>query len=115
MRETTQAYSPLPESVVAQIVAFSRQPKRRALLRTVYDSARASWPFVIVAVIISSTFAASPWPVAVTVRHLLAFKNCEAAREVGLAPANRGAPGYWSKLDADNDGVACEPWPRSVR
>jgi hypothetical protein len=115
MRETSQAYSRSLESVVGQIVAFSRRTKRRALLRTVYDSVRAWWPLVIVAVIISSTFAASPWPVTVTMRHLLAFRNCDTAREVGLAPALRGAPGYWSKLDADNDGIACEPWPPRMR
>lgn len=45
-------------------------------------------------------------------RHLLAAPNCEAARAVGLAPARRGQPGYWPKHDADNDGIACEPWPR---
>lgn len=45
-------------------------------------------------------------------RHLLAAPNCDAARSVGLAPAQRGQPGYWSKHDADNDGIACEPWPR---
>jgi hypothetical protein len=54
----------------------------------------------------------SPWPVGVTIRHFAAGANCSSARAVGLAPALRGAPGYWSKNDADNDGIACEPWPR---
>ena len=100
---------------MGQIVAFSRRTKRRALLRKVYDSLRAWWPVVIVAVIVSSTFATSPWPMGVTVRHLLAARNCDAARAIGLAPAMRGAPGYWSKLDADHDGIACEPWPSRMR
>ena len=52
----------------------------------------------------------SPWPPEVTLRHLAAFPNCAAARAVGLAPANRGEPGYWAKHDRDRDGVACEPW-----
>lgn len=52
----------------------------------------------------------SPWPVGVTVKHLVAGINCSAARTVGLAPAVRDGPGYWSRNDADNDGVACEPW-----
>ncbi|RUW71603.1 MAG: excalibur calcium-binding domain-containing protein [Mesorhizobium sp.] len=43
-------------------------------------------------------------------RHLAAFPNCTAARFVGLAPARRGQPGYWSTHDADRDGIACEPW-----
>jgi hypothetical protein len=54
----------------------------------------------------------SPWPFSVTLRHLLSAPNCDAARAVGLAPAVRGAPGYWSGHDADADGIACEPWPR---
>ncbi|WP_081455370.1 excalibur calcium-binding domain-containing protein [Roseibium aggregatum] len=29
-----------------------------------------------------------------------------------VATADRGEPGYWSKLDADRDGIACEPFPR---
>ncbi|MDN5927768.1 MAG: excalibur calcium-binding domain-containing protein [Hyphomicrobiales bacterium] len=38
------------------------------------------------------------------------------ARLVGLAPARRGRPGYWSRHDADSDGTACEPWhPRQER
>ncbi len=53
----------------------------------------------------------SPWPVPVTVRHLMAAPNCDAARAVGLAPAERGEPGYWLRHDADGDGLACEPWP----
>ncbi|WP_082837044.1 excalibur calcium-binding domain-containing protein [Labrenzia sp. OB1] len=54
----------------------------------------------------------SPWPRNVTLRHIVSFANCDTARAVGLAPANRGEPGYWSKLDADRDGIACEPFPR---
>ncbi|WP_424138720.1 excalibur calcium-binding domain-containing protein [Roseomonas chloroacetimidivorans] len=49
----------------------------------------------------------------VEARHRLAARNCDTARAVGLAPAGRGEPGYWPHLDADNDGVACEPWPHS--
>ncbi|WP_254699247.1 excalibur calcium-binding domain-containing protein [Rhodococcus sp. SGAir0479] len=30
-----------------------------------------------------------------------------AARAAGAAPIYRGQPGYASKLDRDNDGVAC--------
>ena len=51
----------------------------------------------------------SPWPVFLTVKHLISFPNCNAAEAVGLAPARRGQPGYWSHNDADNDGIACEP------
>lgn len=44
-------------------------------------------------------------------RHRFAARNCDAARSVGLAPAYRGQPGYYARHDADNDGIACEPWP----
>ena len=53
----------------------------------------------------------SPWPPLTTVRHLSAIPNCDTARLLGLAPARRGQPGYWPHLDADDDGIACEPWP----
>ncbi|MGV9713639.1 GmrSD restriction endonuclease domain-containing protein [Gordonia sp. NPDC003424] len=36
------------------------------------------------------------------------YKNCSAARAAGAAPLYRGQPGYSSRLDRDNDGVACE-------
>lgn len=36
------------------------------------------------------------------------YPNCSAARAAGAAPLYRGEPGYASKLDRDNDGVACE-------
>jgi len=52
----------------------------------------------------------SPWSPMVTLRHLAAFPNCNAARAVGLAPAHRGKPGYWPHNDRDRDGIACEPW-----
>lgn len=38
------------------------------------------------------------------------FPNCAAARAAGYAPIRRGQPGYRSALDADNDGIACEPY-----
>ena len=52
-----------------------------------------------------------PWPPLTTVRHLAVIPNCDTARLLGLAPSRRGQPGYWSHLDADDDGIACEPVP----
>jgi hypothetical protein len=54
------------------------------------------------------TFVASPWPVGLTTKHIIAARNCDAARSVGLAPARRGEPGYWARNDRDKDGIACE-------
>ncbi len=38
------------------------------------------------------------------------YRNCAAARAAGVAPIRRGEPGYRKFLDADDDGVACEPY-----
>jgi excalibur calcium-binding domain-containing protein len=40
------------------------------------------------------------------------YRDCHAARVAGTAPLFRGEPGYEPRLDADNDGIACEPLPR---
>lgn len=36
-------------------------------------------------------------------------RECDAARTAGTTPIYRGEHGYREGLDADNDGVACEP------
>lgn len=41
-----------------------------------------------------------------------AFRNCAAARAAGAAPVRRGDPGYGPHLDADGDGIGCEPYRR---
>lgn len=38
------------------------------------------------------------------------YPNCDSARAAGAAPIHRGEPGYRAPLDADSDGIACEPW-----
>ncbi|WP_245841929.1 excalibur calcium-binding domain-containing protein [Sphingomonas lenta] len=38
------------------------------------------------------------------------YARCADARAAGAAPIHRGSPGYRNELDADNDGVACEPY-----
>lgn len=43
-----------------------------------------------------------------SVRDDVYFPNCSAARAAGAAPIQVGEPGYRSRLDRDNDGVACE-------
>ena len=43
-------------------------------------------------------------------RSVFYYRNCAEARAAGVAPIRRGQPGYRPGLDADNDGVACEPW-----
>jgi hypothetical protein len=46
---------------------------------------------------------------------LVYYPNCDAARAAGVAPIHRGEPGYREGLDADNDGIACEPIPPWAR
>lgn len=41
------------------------------------------------------------------------YANCAAARAHGAAPIHVGEPGYEARLDADGDGIACEPWTKS--
>jgi micrococcal nuclease len=36
------------------------------------------------------------------------YNNCTEVKKAGKAPIHRGEPGYSSKLDRDNDGIACE-------
>ena len=38
------------------------------------------------------------------------FRNCAAAHAAGAYSIPRGAPGYRPALDADDDGLACEPY-----
>lgn len=38
------------------------------------------------------------------------YENCDEVRAAGAAPLYQGERGYASHLDADRDGVACEPW-----
>lgn len=59
-----------------------------------------------------TAFTSSSWSAADMAKHIVAFPNCSAARLVGLAPAYKGQPGYWPQHDRDDDGWACEPYPR---
>lgn len=89
----------------------SRHHDRRATLRRLF-----SWLKVVIVLAIAGygiyiqVANYVGWSPMVILRHLQAYKNCDAARAVDLAPAARGEPGYWSHLDADDDGIACEPW-----
>jgi hypothetical protein len=48
-----------------------------------------------------------PWRFGDTVRHLVSFAGCDVTRQVGLAGAHRGQPGYWRQHDTNQDGIAC--------
>ncbi len=38
------------------------------------------------------------------------YRRCADARAAGAAPIYAGEPGYREGLDADGDGIACEPY-----
>jgi len=44
------------------------------------------------------------------VEHSVYYASCADARAAGHAPIFAGQPGYRSALDADGDGIACEPY-----
>jgi hypothetical protein len=56
--------------------------------------------------------AAAPQPVKspAEIEHSVYYPNCAGARADGHAPIFAGQPGYRSALDADGDGIACEPY-----
>jgi hypothetical protein len=51
------------------------------------------------------------WPSQQIRLRTLYISSCAQARRIGLAPLYRGLPGYLAALDADRDGIACEPHP----
>jgi hypothetical protein len=40
------------------------------------------------------------------------YQTCREAFQDSRANMRRGDPGYRAELDADNDGIACEPFQR---
>ena len=90
----------------------SRRLDGRVLFRRAYRSAGLA---VITGIALGGVYAAlaslSPWPPMTLLRHVVSSYDCDAARKMGLAPAQTGEPGYWRRNDADADGISCEPWP----
>lgn len=52
---------------------------------------------------------AAPKPTPEEIEHSAYYPSCRAARDAGHAPIFAGQPGYREELDADGDGIACEP------
>jgi hypothetical protein len=89
-----------------------RQWDRPVRFRKFYRAVLKFSPIVAVCgATLAFFFWISPWPVMQTVKHYVAYPNCDAARAVGLAPAVVGQPGYWLHHDRDRDGIACEVYP----
>ena len=89
------------------------KPPKKSWRQRLIQLARftAIWAVVIGTVSVTvGTLAGSKWDVLTTIRHHIAYISCDAAHFVGLAPALLGRPGYWTRLDEDSDGFACEQW-----
>lgn len=93
--------------------AISRRYQRAIMLRKLYPLAKLGGIGAISGFAMYTGIAAfSPFSPVDTLKHLASVPNCAAAQMLGVAPARRGQPGYWPRHDADNDGIACEPWRR---
>lgn len=57
----------------------------------------------------SASPASAPAPRIAAPGH--SYDSCADARAAGDAPLVGGDPGYGPHLDADRDGIACEPYP----
>lgn len=86
---------------------YDRMMATRRFLRSLRLVLMVGVPSFLVAF---AGFMVSPFDPLTTIRHIAAFPSCAVAREVGLAPSHRGEPGYWARLDRDEDGIACEVW-----
>ena len=87
-----------------------RKPQLMLLGIVVFLSVVASGlvgPFVVASVRAKILATAANVPARATERY---FRNCTAAHAAGVYSIPRGAPGYRPALDADNDGLACEPY-----
>jgi len=91
--------------------AVSGRFHRTRRLRSIVHKARLPVLLLIGSfAVIAALTTLSPWPLATTVRHVASFPSCGLARVIGLAPAYRGDPGYWTHQDEDGNGRSCETW-----
>lgn len=74
-------------------------------------------PLPLFATLLGLGIGGALWLVAPLVTPLVAEtraapRNCAEARALGFGNARRGEVGYFAHLDADRDGISCEPMPR---
>lgn len=99
-----------------------RSRPRRAIGRQLRDGRRAGMYILVGAALGMGAFVAidslgSPKESAALGAFSLRapyYASCREAFQDGRANIRRGEPGYRPSLDADNDGLACEPY-RSTR
>ncbi|MDV8002761.1 excalibur calcium-binding domain-containing protein [Rhodococcus sp. IEGM 1408] len=97
----------LPKPIISTVTATTTVPAATTTLTTAVPTpapARTQAPIRTPAPVPARPVA----PAAAPPQLSAWYPNCSAARAAGAAPLRRGEPGYSSKLDRDNDGVACE-------
>jgi hypothetical protein len=94
--------------------AIWRRHARMNRLRRLYRRARSNGLIMLLAFALLFAFAAIASRPGFQARDLVWFPNCAAARAAGVAPIRIGQPGYRPELDADSDGIACEPLPANT-
>ena len=71
-----------------------------------------SLPVVFVVIALGTYLRTTSYELPEAALHLVALGGCDAAHTLAIGPFYRGQPGYHARLDADDDGIACEPYPR---
>jgi hypothetical protein len=83
--------------------AEQRRDRRRQAVRQIGKLALLTFGIFIIGIVVTN------WS-ALRAKLPTYYPSCAWARSAGAAPIRRGSPGYRSQLDADDDGVACEPY-----
>lgn len=99
----------------AMVRRHQRASRRRDLVRLAgYGAAAALCGFGIVWLATSPPDLRSIFPATLSAsgERRVYYPSCAAAHAAGAAPIYKGQQGYGPGLDADDDGVACEPLPR---
>ncbi|WOK35832.1 excalibur calcium-binding domain-containing protein [Sphingomonas sp. C3-2] len=103
--------------MIRKFPIFRKAPQERWHWRPDARPPRKDWRFPLtVAALSTLTFCGIFFwdtlrPIASSVASYRYYPYCDFARAAGAAPIHRGMPGYRSQLDADGDGIACEPIP----
>jgi hypothetical protein len=104
-RECAVAYCRSIEVHLTVIRIFPRRPGYRKRLKIWRSAIREWWLLAVVLALLVSGFAASPWSFGLTVRHVLALPNCNAARMV-LSMSEHGVGGARRDIGQSIKGVA---------
>lgn len=100
-----------------QIISFSTEARRHRDERLRRFAERVAAVLAIAAFVYAGLYLVSHFNEAMdlaaqsrSVGKSVYYPSCAAARAAGAAPITIGHPGYRPELDADNDGIACEPY-----